>query len=183
MGIVYCHFLFWFLSSQCLVDAARQSCSTSPVELKLGEAGVTLSSHQADTSGCGLPRAPWTIKTSQGQRVNITLVDFGWEEVGIQNSHGNLYGYVVERSLGMNTTFCGGGNKESHVYLSASSEVEISVVPRDRRQTSSAFLLVATSNLYNKSKAKEFFSLFKYFNGFYMFWYAAASHSILKPWL
>ena len=135
------------------VDAPRGRCSNSPVPLQLGEAGVTLSSHQADTSGCGLPMAPWTIKTPAGQRVNITLVNFGWHESeqsvqtdnGITGSQCSVYGYIVERSLGMNTTFCGGSSRERHVYLSASNEVEIAFIPSPRRQTSAAFLLQVTS--------------------------------------
>ncbi len=107
---------------------------------------MTLSSHQADISGCGLPRAPWIIKTPTGQRVNVTLVDFGWSEdnvnTGVINSNCKVYGFIVERSLGMNTTFCGGGGRETHVYLSASSEVEIAILPHDKRDTSSDFLLL-----------------------------------------
>ncbi len=129
------------------VDGVNRQCSASPVPLHLGEAGVTLSSYQADTSGCGLPRSPWIIKTPSGQRVNISLVDFGWnagEETEIARHPCTVYGYVLERSLGMNTTFCGGTSRESHVYLSASSEVEVALVP----QTASAFLLTVRSKTF-----------------------------------
>ena len=74
-------------------------------------------------------------------------MDFGWkdpEDNRVAQRPGTpctVYGFVVERSMGMNTSFCGGGSRQSHVYLSASSEVEIVLLPEERRQTTSAFLL------------------------------------------
>ena len=144
--------LLWSLCCPLLsVDTTRRYCSASTVNVHLGESGVTFSSHQADTSGCGLSKAPWVIKSPAGQRINISLVDFGWEITDqdegteITSSHCSAYGFIVERSLGMNTTFCGGTSRESHVYLSASSEVEITLTPSERRQATSSFLLTARS--------------------------------------
>ncbi len=97
-----------------------------------------LSSDVADKTGCGALPSPWSIKMAAGQKVTLTLSDYGWEQAA-----GDIgcrpYAYVVERSAGVNETICGGQERERQVYTSRSDHVLIQILPRETRQ--SHFLL------------------------------------------
>nr|UCK81590.1 Gal-binding and CUB domains containing protein 2 [Arenicola marina] len=131
-------------------QAAGAYCHSA---MRLSQSSGVIASHVTDTTRCGSPQAPWTIHVSPGQRVNISIVDFGWR----QQTGSNMtifedikcedYGFVVERKLGVNKTICGGGKRQQHVYLSASSKVEITVLPSRQRQHQGFFLLEYTGRL------------------------------------
>ena len=97
-----------------------------------------LSSKVADTTGCGALPSPWSIKMAAGQKVTLTLSDYGWGQAA-----GDMgcrpYAYVVEKAVGVNETICGGQERERQVYTSTSDHVLIQILPRETRQ--SHFLL------------------------------------------
>ena len=93
---------------------------------------AVLSSHVTEQTGCGSSRSPWKISVSQGKTINLTLFDFA----GDSQSQGQnyvtckyIYGYIIERSLGINHTICGGQGRQRAVYSSKTNSVEIQLQP------------------------------------------------------
>nr|UCK81579.1 Gal-binding and CUB domains containing receptor 12 [Arenicola marina] len=105
----------------------------------------TLASLTVDQTGCGSNSSPWTIEGAPGQRVNISMLDFAYTPTSSGAKASTMtcepYGYIVERKLGINRTVCGGVARRSHVYMSASSAVEIYINVAGMRTASSSFIL------------------------------------------
>ncbi len=122
--------------------SSNQYC-TSPVTVDVSSSSVTLASYLTQKTGCGTHRAPWRVEAEPGQRINITMLDFGWKSDGFQSTLGtpkcSVYGYILEGSLSINRTICGGTLRERHVYLSSSSNVDIAIATP--KQDASNFLL------------------------------------------
>ena len=108
--------------------SSNQYC-TSPVTVDVSSSSVTLASYLTQKTGCGTHRAPWRVEAEPGQRINITMLDFGWKSEGFHSTLGthkcSAYGYILEPSLSTNRTICGGTLRERHAYLSSSSSVDI----------------------------------------------------------
>ncbi len=112
------------------VSQGRSCVQESPIDSNHG----VLSSTVTDNTGCGSLTSPWSIKMAAGQRVSITLTDFGWTRHG-GHSQCRPYAYIVEKSVGVNQTICGGSERERHVYTSTSNHVFIQIVPHELRET------------------------------------------------
>ncbi len=104
----------------------------------------TLSSSVTDETNCGSPQSPWVIEGAPGQRIDLSLVNFGWTVSGNNQSTGGacqLFGHIIERSLNINRSLCGGSTRESHLYTSMSNVIEIHVLSVALRHAKSNFLL------------------------------------------
>jgi len=102
-----------------------------------------LSSHITDEIGCGSTRSPWIIKAKHGQTVELSLLDF--KALDRARSHSlvtcsDIYGFVVEKTLNINQTICGQNTRESVIYRSKTSSVEIYI----RKDSGSNFLIKYT---------------------------------------
>ena len=120
-------------------------CSGSrPTILTISE-GI-ISSQSSDTRGCGSTNSPWIVSAKPGQTINISIVDFN-TEVDQSNlvSCPLVYGFILERSLGINHTICGGRQRELAIYTAKTNQVEIQVLPRTVRGDRS-FLLKYKGN-------------------------------------
>ncbi len=69
-----------------------------------------------------------------GQKIQITLADYGWKSAEHVSSACRPYAYIVESSAGVNQTICGGSERERHVYTSTSDHVLIQISPYGTRQ-------------------------------------------------
>nr|UCK81577.1 Gal-binding and CUB domains containing receptor 2 [Arenicola marina] len=134
------------LEYECVkVDVPAHRFCHEPIQVS-NQHGI-IASLVTDSTRCGSPHAPLVIRGSPGQRINISLVDFGWsvsdgfDQAILDNVKCEPYGYVAERELGINKTICGGGRRQQHLHLSATSKVEITVIPKDRRKIGGAFFL------------------------------------------
>ncbi len=78
--------------------------------------------------------SPWSIRMAAGQRVSVTLRDYGWRKNDFGSSC-TPYAYIVEKVVGVNQTICGGSERERHVYTSTSDHVLIQI-PVQRLRTS-----------------------------------------------
>ncbi len=74
-----------------------------------------------------------------GQKLSITLTDFGWGRISAWNEECKAYAYIVEKSVGVNQTVCGGSEKEKYVYTSTSDHVIIQIVPSRARDSEFLF--------------------------------------------
>nr|UCK81582.1 Gal-binding and CUB domains containing receptor 13 [Arenicola marina] len=108
-----------------------EQCRRESRMLIHGDQGVISSKVTSDTA-CGGLDTPWVMEASPGQRIHVSLVDFGWtsrESGELQpSSQCDVYGYISERRLGMNNTLCGGRARDRHVYSSASNVIEIQLL-------------------------------------------------------
>ncbi len=115
--------------------SSNQYC-TSPVTVDASSSSVTLANHLTHKTGCGTHRAPWRVEAEPGQRINISMLDFGWRSEEFQSTPGtpkcSTYGYVLERTLGINKTICGGTSRQRQAYLSSSSSVDIVITTTDQ---------------------------------------------------
>ncbi len=93
-----------------------------------------LSSLVTDITGCGSMTSPWSIKMTAGQKLSVTLADYGWKSAD-ESSACRPYAYIIEKSLGINQTICAGSERERPVYTSTSDEVLIQIAPYFSRQS------------------------------------------------
>ncbi len=109
-----------------------------------------------DETNCGSPQSPWVIEGAPGQRIDLSVVNFGWTASSNNQSTGGacqLFGYIIERSLNINRSLCGGSTRESHLYTSMSNDIEIHILPMRLRQIKANFLLKykGQSFIFNKN--------------------------------
>ncbi len=113
----------------------------------------TLSSSVTDETNCGSPQSPWVIEGAPGQRIDLSVVNFGWTASSNNQSTGGacqLFGHIIERSLNINRSLCGGSTRESHLYTSMSNVIEIHILPMRLRQIRANFLLKYKGQLFKK---------------------------------
>ena len=104
-------------------------CVQSSGPITVGSESGILSSMAATESNCGSTTSPWLIEGTSGQRVNVTLLDFGYPVDQGQKAAAACipYGYMSERRLGVNKTICGGNSRQQVIYTSATSSVEVAL--------------------------------------------------------
>ena len=94
-----------------------------------------LSSSMLDTKGCGSTRSPWLISASPGQIIKIDMIDFAVSRQDYNLiSCGSVYGFIIENSLGINHTICGGRSRKRALYTSKTNSVEIYFLRNERRK-------------------------------------------------
>lgn len=87
-----------------------------------------------ETSTC-----PWILRVQRGQKINITLLDYG----SLEHDKRTLcrkYATVNEVSRESRTIVCGGDIRVKNVYQSTSHEIELYLTPSDH-QVKNHFLL------------------------------------------
>lgn len=143
----------------------------SNCDLVLARAQRTLALTHVAVNKCGSDLFPWRLRAEPGQRLNVTLLDFGNAAAaassatkagaeGDENSAAETavdlkrcrhFGRVVEPGIGRTTEICGKPNvRESHVELSQSSLVEVII----NRSNNEHFLLII-SGQYQKLLSAE----------------------------
>lgn len=94
-----------------------------------------LASIVTQSFGCGGTDKPWLLEAEIGQKINLTLYDFG---ISAQNysttiekkafPHCHVYMIIKERDTNKSTTICGGATRIYNAYISTSNKVEIRVM-------------------------------------------------------
>ena len=108
-------------------------CSGSRPTILNNSEGI-ISSQSSNTRGCGSANSPWIISAKAGQTIDISIVDFNAEvEKSNLVSCPLIYGFVVERSLGINHTICGGRHRQMSLYTSKTNQVQIQILPPNVR--------------------------------------------------
>lgn len=116
-----------------------------PVDLCLeesvltGRLGYVVNSHTDAT-------CTWHIQAASGQRLNLTLYDFG---VGLQQNlpqnEGTLcqkYGHVREESANKQIVVCSGRQRMRNIYLSEGNEVDVVTQGVATQQKMKAYFLI-----------------------------------------
>ena len=93
-----------------------------------------ISNLATDTKGCGTSRSPWIISANPGQTIQLDLIDFAANsQTSNLVSCRSVYGFILERALGINHTICGGRHREGALYTSKTNAVEIQILPSEKR--------------------------------------------------
>ena len=109
------------------------NCRANQPNRLSGEQGY-ITSLAADKGNCASAGSTWIISTKAGQIINLDLVDFSIkQERSNLVSCGSVYGFVLERLLGINQTICGGLHREMSLYTSKTNSVEIHLLSRKKR--------------------------------------------------
>ncbi|KAK2139863.1 hypothetical protein LSH36_1584g00039, partial [Paralvinella palmiformis] len=99
------------------------------------------SSYIVHTKGCGLQRNPWIISANPGQTIQLNLIDFSTNP---QSSNlvscRSVYGFIIEKSLGINQTICGGRHREMALYTSKTNSIQIHLV-KNNKENNGEFLI------------------------------------------
>ena len=101
---------------------------------KLKSTSGKLASHVTDIKGCGSSGSPWIISANPGQTIQLDLVDFAASsQTSNLVSCRSVYGFILERALGINHTICGGPHREGALYTSKTNFIEIQLSSRSTR--------------------------------------------------
>ena len=139
------------MSDVCVVVQESRGCVVSLtseaefISLSTSSSSSTSSDavNSVSSSSCGSTSHPWRLEAAAGQRINISLLDFTAADdrsraAGHQRTADltcRQYGYVLDKSNKRNVSVCGGGVRQSHVYISHSNNVHIvQTQPSDREQ-------------------------------------------------
>ena len=112
----------------------RQTC-TSPENVDAETKPNYLSSVVSRDTSCGFHKSPWIIMSKPGQQIEISLLDFSWDNksnIDAIGSPGNCrknYGYIVDIESDDVIIICGGTLREKHIYTSRSNSVQIVLDP------------------------------------------------------
>ncbi len=99
--------------------------------LKVTEPSGYIASVVTKETSCGSEVSPWVIEGKPGQRVNLTLFDFG---PLTDNSHTDTEYFTLRDEVGLlerNMIFSGGDRREVNVYTSLSNVLEVKVNSSD----------------------------------------------------
>jgi hypothetical protein len=100
-----------------------------------------LSSSVALKSGYGLPGCPWIVRARNGQNLRISLYDFSlasryksesWLNMDGDREYCYVYAVIREQNGKKEATVCAGNQRETVVYSSTTSQVEIILLDVDK---------------------------------------------------
>ena len=114
------------LSFFVVLQPKSQHCN-SPQTVSVKDGSGFLSSTISEDSSCGTSEAPWILEASPGQRINLTIIDFGW---GVSHNLLNkcpvLYGHYLDYTDdGDIIDICGGTSRMKKLVLTQSHQVQI----------------------------------------------------------
>ena len=154
----------YFLYVLTVSSLPTERCSTAKY-LKLHHPTGYIASVVTEETGCGSQQNPWVITAQPGQKINITLFDFGISgsfntssnpgtiTAGNSNKRTNYpvycqqYARIEEKDVARSTIVCGGERREKNVYISVTNEVEVHVMNRRTIGQHQYFLLKYNGNI------------------------------------
>lgn len=121
-------------------------CQTAKY-VKLTSSSAYLSSQVTQETGCGTALCPWVIEVPRGQRINITLLDYGWSarKDNLGQDYNTLqvcqkYAVIRELSQTKSITICGSSKRESQQYISDTNQLEVYLTPKGSSEGSQYLL-------------------------------------------
>ena len=107
----------------------KSECS-SPYHVTASSKKQVLSSDVTLSSGCGSEAAPWVIQGKPGQQIEVSLIDFYWDDkIGDNKNNQDTcaieYGYIVDGETSNMATICGGSKRTKHLQVSAGDMIQV----------------------------------------------------------
>ena len=109
------------------VGITVSKCSAS-VTVKAGSKFSFLSSETTKQLGCGGEDNPWLLTAKEGQKINISFIDFYWKLKSRNEDNFNChdkYGYMVDEKTNDIVNLCGGLTRERNLYVSKGDRLQI----------------------------------------------------------
>lgn len=128
----------------CLVAVAVPSsqCCRDANMMVLKDSVGYLASSVTERTGCGSIDCPWFIEAAKGQKINITLYDFGVQEVTDDRSKVcHVYAIIKEKETSATMTVCADTDRIKEIRLTDSHTVEIRIVTKKRSEKDLSFML------------------------------------------
>ncbi len=112
-------------------DNHRRECLNKKHILLTSQTGYIASS-VSDVTGHGTSNCPWVIEVHKGQKINVTLMDFGlWQrqqnEDGTSSLYCHKYAMIQEGDQRQQTTICASNERQKMVYLSKGNKLTITI--------------------------------------------------------
>ena len=145
------------MSSFCLlVFLPTTNCQVlTPILITNFDTEGYIASYVTQKTGCGGTNNPWLLTVDEGQRINITLIDFASKNDKEENENDEnvciVYATIRDGQSAVRNVICGGGPKKiTTVFISTSNSVEIQLVSKVNQQqkTDAQFLLKYSSRLF-----------------------------------
>ena len=103
------------------------------------EGYITTTQNEVNTMKC-----PWHIEAQQGQKIDITIIDFS----PVANGQScQTLGYITEPSEKKNETICKSSQRDQHLYSSKSSSAIIQLFASETSSTTQGYILYYKGNL------------------------------------
>ena len=116
--------MFVVISEPMLLSQCQRSGTVVLSEKTAG----SIASSVVYTSRHGGIICPWVIEAEEGQRINISIMDFGSPMAESYAATCHIYANIIEYASPSTTILCSGTEREKVVYLSSSSRVEIQFI-------------------------------------------------------
>ena len=102
-----------------------------------------LASIVTEEAGCGTVSFPWLIRVSSGHRINVTMLDFSITQRDPDfDTSMSCKVYAMIREEGKNSvSVCASDKRFNSVYLSNTTQLEITMVTREDADTSPRFMI------------------------------------------
>ena len=110
-----------------------------------------IANYVTEKTSCGDADNPWLLTVDEGQRINITLIDFASYDTSENEEISNkcvVYATIRDGNGAVRNVVCGGGLKHiAPVFMSSSNSVEIQLVNKVnvQQKTERQFLLKYSS--------------------------------------
>ena len=108
----------------------RKACS-SREKIDVESKRKYLSSLVTQETSCGLHNSPWILTSQPGQLIEMSLLDFAWDNASIvEDSEASRdclknYGYILDIESDGVINICGGSYRNKHLYTSHSNNVQV----------------------------------------------------------
>ena len=105
-----------------VIHPTKDKCHTQEL-IEADKQPRYLSSGVTKDTNCGLNDMPWLVQVKRGQRIDISLTDFSWQNQ--TGSCASRYGYMLDTQDDGIIHICGGGLRQRHLYLSTGSTLQV----------------------------------------------------------
>ena len=133
------------------VASGSEKACQSDHQLTLRGPSGQIPSVAADEKGYGTRSCPWIIQAKPGQRLNITLFDFGLPMRTSANDGSRFMSSLVcqryavlKETHSKSSTVCGGEARTKNIYVSDTNQVHVQVIPSRAPRDTTEFLLSYT---------------------------------------
>ena len=129
--------------NQCVVAVVRRVTYMGKRHCIVEADEGNLVSFITEETGCGTVDLPWLIRVSSGQRINVTMLDFGIAQRDPDFAASNVckvYAMIYEGGKN-GVSVCASDQRLNSVFVSDTSELEIRMVIRKDAGISPGFMI------------------------------------------
>ena len=110
-----------------LVTTVNSNQCNRGIHIDVQSSSGYLASITSQDTPCGSGNAPWTLQAQEGQTINLTLIDFSWDEHysgGAQECQ-KTYGHILSYASDDIIQICGRRSRVQHIDIKPSHHIQI----------------------------------------------------------